>query len=64
LHSTDYHNLSRINQQAFRAALDENGAEFPPALCDKLWKLIKAMQVCMWLDWLDAQTCKALTDIH
>lgn len=33
------------NQQAFRSALDENGAEFPQALSDKLWNLIKAMKV-------------------
>lgn len=32
--------------KAFRAALDENGAEFPKALSDKLWNLIKAMKVC------------------
>ncbi len=38
-------NHANTHPQAFRAALDENGAEFPPALCDKLWALIKAMQV-------------------
>jgi ATP-dependent RNA helicase DHX8/PRP22 len=30
--------------QAFRSALDENGAEFPEALCIKLWSIIKTMQ--------------------
>ncbi|EWM21258.1 atp-dependent rna helicase dhx8, partial [Nannochloropsis gaditana] len=35
---------SHGDAKSFRTALDENGAEFPPTFCDKLFNLIKAMR--------------------
>lgn len=48
-HNTHHTTRHNTTQQAFRSALDENGAEFPQALSDKLWNLIKAMKVGTWV---------------